>query len=391
MKDLSKYRGNELDYITKVLNSESWSSTEGSWTNALEREFAKKFNAKYAVAMNSGTSVLHAALIACDVRPGDEVITPALTVFMDTSAIFHCGAIPIYADIELETFNIDPQDVIKKITPKTRAIIAVSLYGLECDVPALMKIANQYDLRLIVDNAQHMGQHKGHVTTYSFENSKHISCGEGGIAITNNDAMASCMRKLSNHGFKNSTASEGRTKLNTNEFQMPSYKRHTVVGWNYRLSEFNAAIALAQLERVDALVEMRLAAASAYHKSISRYPIPAQRRTHNHTYWAFVIRINQPSWKQFYDLYKLHGGDGFYGAWSIPYLEPAVVNRTYVKLNPEIYTDVYLDKHKCKRAEFIQPQIAQFKTNYRSQENVELQAKALEKTLAELWEKNSYV
>jgi perosamine synthetase len=378
----NKYMGNELNYLNKVLNSESWSSTEGSWSNTLESKFAEKFNAKYAVAMNSGTSVLHAALVACGVRPGDEVITPALTVFMDTSAIFHCSAIPVYADIQYNTFNIDPKDVVNKITPKTKAVIAVSLYGLECDIQTLMKIANQYDLRLIVDNAQHMGKHKGHITTYSFENSKHISCGEGGIAITNNPAMASCMRKLSNHGFKNSTAEEGRTKLNIDEFQNPRYKRHSVVGWNYRLSEFCAAIALAQLERVDELVAHRRDVAKAYMEILDKEGSPGftvQAPSPDHTYWAFAARLDD--WRGFRELYMSNGGDGFYGAWSVPYLELTMQNRTFVKINPRMYENIRYDAGLCETAECVQRSIAQFKTNYRIDSDVQIQAEAFRKTV----------
>lgn len=384
-KTVSKYSGNELNYLTKVLNAESWSSTEGSWANTLETKFAERFGAEYAVAMNSGTSVLHAALVACGVRPGDEVITPALTVFMDTSAIIHCSAIPVYADVQPDTFNIDPEDVVSKITPKTKAIIAVSLYGLECDVSALMKIANEYDLYLIVDNAQHMGMHKGHITTYSFENSKHISCGEGGIAITNDGAMAGCMRKLSNHGFKNSTAKEGRTKLNLDVFQDPTYKRHTVVGWNYRLAEFNAAVALAQLERVDELVDKRREVALAYRRVIRRekvWEMHMQPHNDNHTYWTFSVRL--PYWKRFRSIYRSNGGDGFYGAWSLPYMEPAIVNRTFVRLNPEIYRDVEYEYGICPAAERIHNSIAQFKTNYRDEEDVQRQIKAFEATIEQM-------
>jgi len=382
-----KYPGNELDYLTKVLNSESWSSTEGSWANTLESKFAEKFGARYAVAMNSGTSVLHAALVAAGVRPGDEVITPALTVFMDTSAIFHCNAIPVYADIQSDTYNICPHDVVKKITPKTKAIIAVSLYGLECDIPTLMKIANEHDICLIVDNAQHMGNHKGHITTYSFENSKHISCGEGGIVLTNNESMASCMRKLSNHGFKNSTAEEGRTKLNMEEFQSSSYKRHSVIGWNYRLSEFCAAVALAQLERVDKIVAGRREVAQAYLDILVTegcHLILPQKHTGEHTYWTFAATVSGWWLQRFRKAFLAYGGDGFYGAWSIPYKEPVMTSRMYVKLNPDLYGNVQYSRCRCKIAESLQPTTIQLKTNYRNKENITRQANAFRQAIRSL-------
>lgn len=192
-KNPSKYTKNEIKYVKKVLNSEAWSSTAGSWCQNLETEFAKKFESNYAVAMNSGTSTLHAALEALGVGPGDEVISPALTVIMDSTATFHANAVPVYADIDPRTFNIDPEDIERKITDKTKAIIVVSLYGLPCDMDRIMEISRKYDIPVIEDNAQcFLSKYKGKmvgtfgdISSWSFENSKHISCGEGGIITTN--------------------------------------------------------------------------------------------------------------------------------------------------------------------------------------------------------------
>ena len=127
MKNPTKYRGNELRYVESVLNSENWSATAGSWNQVLENKLAEKFGVNYAVAFNSGTSTLHAALEACGVQEGDEVISPALTVIMNTTATIHANAIPVYADVDPDTFTIDPEDIRRKITPKTKAIFVVSL------------------------------------------------------------------------------------------------------------------------------------------------------------------------------------------------------------------------------------------------------------------------
>ena len=207
----SKYLGNELKYIKMVLDSVNWSATTGSWNQTLEVAFSKKFGAKYAISMNSGTSTLHAALEAVGVGPGDEVISPALTVIMDTTATIHANAVPIYADINADTFTIDPKDIERKITDKTKAIIPVSLYGLPPDYDPIIKIAKKYDLAIIEDNAQcFLSTYKGrmtgtigHMASYSFENTKHLSCGEGGILITNDEQYAETARKLGGHGFKN--------------------------------------------------------------------------------------------------------------------------------------------------------------------------------------------
>ena len=226
MKNPTKYYGKELEYLKKVLESENWTSTSGTWNQLLESEFSKKFESDYAIAMNSGTSTLHAALVAVGVKPGDEVISPALTVIMDTSATIHAGAVPVYADIDPETFNIDPDDIERKITSKTKAIIIVPLYGLPCNMDRIMEISEKYNIPVIEDNAQcFLSTYKGKkigtfgaFASYSFENSKHMSCGEGGILITNNEEYATTARKVSNHGFKNSTAVNGRIKLNLSDY-----------------------------------------------------------------------------------------------------------------------------------------------------------------------------
>ena len=141
-----KYVGNELKYLQKVLNGER--AEHGTWCKTLEKKFADIFECKYAIAMNSGTATLHAALEALGVGPGDEVITPALTVIMDTSTILQCSAIPVYADVDPETFVIDPDDIERKITTKTKAIIVVTLYGAVCDMDRINEISKKYNISL---------------------------------------------------------------------------------------------------------------------------------------------------------------------------------------------------------------------------------------------------
>jgi perosamine synthetase len=393
----SKYLGNELKYLKKVLEGESWSATGGSWTNALEREFAKKFGVAYAVAFNSGTSTLHAALEAAGVGPGDEVISPALTVIMNTTATIHANAVPVYADIQKESFNIDPVDVEKKVTAKTKAIIPVSLYGLPPDMDEIIRIAEKYNLIVIEDNAQCvLSKYKGrmvgtigHMASYSFENTKHISCGEGGMIITNNESFAEKVRKIGGHGFKNLRASEGRVRLNQDIFQDPHYKRHDILGWNYRLSEFNAAVALAQLERVEDLVDLRIKNAELFIDAMSncKYLIPQKTPEGfvNSYYTLGVLYKGEEeigvSWQDFRKAYIEEGGDGIYGAWSVPYLEPMVAERRFVSRCPSVYQNIRYKKGLCPVAESIQPKLMQFKTNYRDIEIVKQKVKCLEKVI----------
>ena len=381
IKNLSKYLGNELKYMKRVLEGESWSSTGGSWTIALERTFAKKFGMNHAVAFNSGTSTLHAALEALGVGPGDEVISPAITVIMDTTATIHANAVPVYADVQPNVFTIDPVDIERKISSKTKAIITVAIYGLPPDMDPIMKIAHKYNIPVIEDNAQAvLSYYKGRmlgtigdVASFSFENTKHISCGEGGIIITNNEVVAEMSRKIGGHGFKNLKADEGRIRLNQDVFQNPHYKRHDVLGWNYRLAEFNAAIALAQLERVDELVALRIKSANLLIEAMKTcdYLLPQEQpEGYVNSYYTLGVIYEGASsigatWEDFRKAYIEAGGDGIYGAWSVPYLEPMVANRQFVKRCPWVYNNVRYEPGLCPVAEQIQPKIMQFKTNYR--------------------------
>ena len=397
MKNTNKYLGNELKYLTKVLNSEKWSSTEGTWTGRLEREFAEKFGTKHAVTFNSGTSTLHASLIAVGVKPGDEVISPALTVIMNTSATIHANAIPVYADVLSDTFTIDPEDIERKITSKTKAIMVVGLYGLPCNMDEIMDISNKYGIPIIEDNAEcYLSKYKGKMTgtigdigSYSFEGSKHLSCGEGGIIITDNENYAEIARKVGGHGFKNLKAGEGRVKADLNIFQNPNYKRHDEIGWNYRLSEISSAVALAQLERIDELVDLRIKSAKLFLDVINEcdFLIPQKvPNNFNHSYWTLGVKYEGDknigiSWQDFRKEYINEGGDGIYGCWSVPYLEPVMSNRNFINRCFEIYNDIYYNRGICPVAERVQPKIMQFKTNYRNLELAEMKAESLYKLI----------
>lgn len=389
----SKYLGNELDYVKKVLEGESWSATGGSWAIGLERAFAKKIGTNYAIAFNSGTSTLHAAIEAAGVEPGDEVISPAITVIMDTTATFHANAVPVYADVNPKTFTMEPLDVARKITPKTKAIITVAIYGLSPDMDPIMELARKHNIPVIEDNAQAvLSYYKGRMlgtigdmASFSFENTKHISCGEGGMILTDNEGYAEMVRKIGGHGFKNLRAEEGRIRLNQDIFQNPNYKRHDVLGWNYRLSEFNAAIAYAQLERVEELVDLRIKSANLFIEAMKTcdYLIPQELPSGyvNSYYTLGVIYEGKErigvSWEDFRKAYVEAGGDGIYGAWSVPYLEPMVANRQFAKRCPWVYESISYPVGLCPVAEKIQPKIMQFKTNYRSENLAEKKADIL--------------
>lgn len=376
MKDKSKFTGNELKYLEKVVNGETWSSTEGSWVNEYEKSFASRFGAKFGIAANSGTITLQASLNALGIGLGDEVITTALSVIMDSSAIILCGATPIYADIVPETFNIDPKSVRKKISSKTKAILAVSLYGLPID-EELLKIAKDYNLFLIEDNAQSMSQHRALISSYSTENSKFISTlGEGGMVLTNEPELARKIRLFLNHGFKNSSSDSGQTKLNQDLFQHPNYLRHSIVGTNGRLTEAQGAVGLAQLEHLDEILEKRKIIAKMFRETFDNYEngwFKVQKDDPKHTYWTFATEFNGnlKQWENFRKEFMNNGGNGIYASWAVAYFEPAII---------KVLGDL---GGTCPLAEKIQSNIMQFKINHRDLEVAKKQVEALEKTLKE--------
>ncbi len=393
MKNPSKYLGNELKYLEKVLEGESWSATGGSWTIGLEQAFSKRIGTKYGVAFNSGTSTLHAALEAVGVGAGDEVISPALTVIMDSTATFAANAIPVYCDIVEDTFNLDPDKLEALITPKTKAIIAVALYGLSPDYDRILDIAKRHHVAVIEDNAQAvLSSYKGKmlgtigdISSFSFENTKHISCGEGGMILTDQEEYAEKCRKLGGHGFKNLRAEDGRVRLNQDMFQNPDYKRHDALGWNYRMPEFTAAVAYAQLERVDELVKLRQESAKIFMDVMKTcdYLIPQKTPDgYVNSYYSLGVRYlgeekTGKTWQEFRKEYVDIGGDGYYGAWSVPYLEPVISERVFAKRLPGIYENVRYEHGLCPVAERVQKQIMQMKTNYRDLELAKRKAEIL--------------
>lgn len=398
MENPSKYLGNELKYLSKVLEGEAWSATTGSWVHGLEAAFAKKIGMKYGVAANSGTSTLHMALEAVGVKAGDEVISPAITVIMDSTATIHANAIPVYCDVDPKTFLMDPEDFERKITPKTKAVIVVALYGGAPDYDKILAIAKKHNIAVIEDNAQAvLSEYHGKIlgtigdmASFSYENSKHISCGEGGMLVTNDEKLAEYARKLGGHGFKNLKADEGRVRyVNKEMFQNPLYKRHDAFGWNYRMPEFTAAVAYAQLERVDELVELRKKTAEIFIDAMSTcdYITPQENLpdTVNSYYALGAIYDGEEAigvpWAEFRKQYVEMGGDGFYGAWSVPYLEPVMAERVFAERLPQIYQNVEYHEGLCPVAEKIQPKIMQFKTNYRDLELAKQKAEVLRKLI----------
>lgn len=394
MKNTWRFSSNELNYVREVIDSGFGSGTSGGMNNRFEKAFAEKVGAIYAITFNSGTSTLHAALHALNVNAGDEVIIPPLTVISNIDVIFAQNAIPVFADIDPDTFNIDPDDIRRKITDKTKAIMPVSLYGLSCDLDPIMEIARESGIGVINDAAEaHGATYKGRpianiadITSYSLENSKHITTGDGGIVVTDNEGYAISMRKFNSLGYAAMKSGDGRIRINKEIFQDPNYKRHDSIGLNYRMPEVAAALGLAQTERLEHFVNLRIQIAEMYQNAIKGcdYFIPQYTpEGYVNTYWTFTVKYERSdiSWQDFRKKYVEFGGDGIYAAWTLSYEETIMSSGVYKKHAPYYYKDLEYPRGICPVAEEIQPKLMQFVTNCGSLEEAEPKIEALQKTI----------
>ena len=260
----SRLFGNERKYIDEVLNSEFRTSSGAKMMRRLEGVFAERFGVNYAISFVNGTATMHAALEAAGIRPGDEVIVPPLTMSATTFAVLQCGAVPIFADVDGNTFQIDARDIERKLSSRTKAIITVALYGLSPDMDAINNIAERHNLFVLEDNAEcFLGKYKGKLVgtlgdcaSFSFQSSKHLTSGEGGMIITNDADFADKVRQVQSLGYAGVSAS--KSKITKSDIQHPDYNRHVTMGWNYRMPELCCAVALAQVENIDALVGRRV-------------------------------------------------------------------------------------------------------------------------------------
>lgn len=250
---------NEEAYVLDAVRS-SWISSLGKYVNKFEADFAAYLGAEYAVSVSNGTVALHLAMKALDIGPGDEVIVPSFTFAATVNAVLHAGATPVLIDCRPDHWNLDPEEILKAITPATKAIIPVHLYGHPCNMEQILAIAERNNLFVIEDAAEAHGAEclgrkvggLGHIGCFSFYGNKVITTGEGGMCVTNDPLLNERMRKLRDHG-------------------MHKNRRywHDEVGFNYRLTNLNAAIGVAQLEQIDAILARRAHLASIYEAGLS--------------------------------------------------------------------------------------------------------------------------
>lgn len=393
--ELNAARANEYEYVRQVLDY-GWHNTRGpGFTGRLEAAFAARFGARYAIAHSNGTATMHSCLMAAGVGPGDEVIIPPLTAASTAFVVLHQNAVPIFADLDERTFELDPESVRERITPRTKAIIPVSLYGLPPDMDPLLDLAAEHGLIVIEDNAQcYLSTYKGRMVgalgdaaSYSFQGSKHITCGDGGIVITSDEGLAERIRKAAVLGYRTLTADPGATTVPKEIRQDPAFERHDRLGWNYRLPEICAAVMVAQLERIDDMVGWRCAVAAGYAEVIAGCDwlrpqhVPADC---THSYWCYPILIEtaEVTWHQFRDKVVEFGGEPIYGAWRPVYLEPAFREERFYGRGCPTHCPLYAGRGQryaeglCPVTERIQPRLLQLRTNY-TRDRAERQFEAL--------------
>lgn len=379
----------EKEYVNEVLNNQFKTSKNNIYNNKLESAFSKRINMPYSISHVNGTATMHTALAALGVKEGDEVIVPPLTMSSTSLAVLQNNSIPIFADVDINTFNIDPQSIINLINKKTKAIITVALYGLSPEYNEILKICKEHNLFLIEDNAEtflskYKGKYVGEFgdfSSFSFQASKHLTCGEGGMLSAKNVDFADNARRFSSLGYGSIDAKKG--KISKSDIQDPEYKRHVSFGFNYRMSELCAAVSLAQLERSDELTNIRIKSAEYFLDSISESDLLIPQFTPSYsinTYWslAVVLNVKNPKdWYRFRALFNKNKGDGYYAAWALTYFEPFFYNSVQAKKG--IWQD--FKTGLCPNAEYLQPRLIQLKTNYWNLEQAEEQAEILRKTI----------
>ena len=258
--------GNERRYVLECVDS-SWISSLGTFIERFEGAVSKESGAPHAIAVCNGTVALHLALHCLDIGPGDEVIVPTFTYIASVNTIAQTGATPVFAESRKSDWLLDPADVERRITPRTKAIMPVHLYGAACDMDALTEIAQRHELKIVEDCAEALGTFIGgrHVGTFgdvgtlSFFGNKTITTGEGGMVITSNEALARRMR-----------ITKGQGQSLTRRYW------HDVLGFNYRMTNIAAAIGLAQMERFDAILVRKRAIANQYRQEALNLPVTFQ-------------------------------------------------------------------------------------------------------------------
>ena len=275
--------GNEKKYVNECLDS-TWISSKGKFIAEFEEGFKSYISARHAATVANGTVAIHLALLALGIGPESEVIVPTLTYIASVNAIAYTGATPVFCDSLKSTWQMDPDDVRRKVTPRTRAILAVHLNGHPCEMDDLMKIAHEHNLFLVEDCAEafgalYKGRHVGtfgDIGTFSFFGNKTITTGEGGMVVTGDETLSDRMRHFKGQGL-----------ARHREYW------HDVIGYNYRMTNICAAIGLAQLEQANNIIAKKRQIAEWYMRELKDSPVTFQNAVDDvrHSYWMVSIQV----------------------------------------------------------------------------------------------------
>ena len=272
----------EIKEVVNVLKSGMLA--QGKKVEEFEKDFSKYIGVKHAIAVSNGTAALHLALLSAGIKPGDEVIVPSFTFISTANSVLFCNAKPVFADINEEDFNINTDDIQKKITSKTKAIIPVHLYGQPADMKAIKDIAEDRHIKIIEDACQaHGAEFEGKkvgsfgIGTFSFYPTKNMTTGEGGMITTGSDKINEKARLLRSHGMK-------------------IRYHHEIIGYNYRMSDINAAIGIWQLKKLDENIARRLENAKLLTgglKDIDGIITPKTKPNKKHVFHQYTIRVTE--------------------------------------------------------------------------------------------------
>lgn len=275
--------GNEKKYLNECIDT-GWISSEGPFISKFEAQMAERVGRKYAIAVSNGSVALDAAVLALDLKEGDEVIMPTFTIISCAAAIVRSGAVPVLIDNDAQTWNMDVTKVEEKITPRTKAIMVVHIYGLPVDMQPVLNIAKKHNLRIIEDAAEMHGQQYngkecgsfGDISTFSFYPNKHITTGEGGMILTDDKELADKCRSLRNLCF------------------IPEKRFvHHELGFNFRMTNLQAALGVAQLEQLDQFIVRKRAIGKKYTSLLKGLPglqLPLASTDYaDNIYWVFGL------------------------------------------------------------------------------------------------------
>jgi perosamine synthetase len=277
---------NQKKYVNECLDT-NWISSTGKFIGLFEKNFSNYIGKSYGVSVANGTVALHLALTALGIKNGAEVIVPDLTFVATANAVSYCGAKPVLVDADMETWCIDPKLIEKKITNKTKAIIPVHLYGHPCDMDLIMQIAKKHGLFVVEDVAEGIGAKINHrmagtygaINCFSFYGNKIITTGEGGMCLTDQKELYEKMIFLKNHGMS----------------QTKRYY-HPTIGFNYRMTNIQAAIGTAQLEEIDSILKTKRDNANLYNsmlKNIEGLTMPPETSWAENCYWLYSILVDE--------------------------------------------------------------------------------------------------